>query len=35
MNLIDTLEIGEEYGVCPLLFIGLLFVLGAELRLAK
>ena len=36
MNLISTLEIGEEYGVCPLLFRGFFFfVLGAELRLAK
>jgi hypothetical protein len=26
MNLIGTLEIGEEYGVCPLLFRGLLFL---------
>jgi hypothetical protein len=28
MNLIGTLEIGEEYGVCPLLFRGLLFCFG-------
>jgi hypothetical protein len=35
MNLIGTLEIGEEYGVCPLLFRGFFFVLGPELRLAK
>ena len=26
MNLIGTLETGEEYGVCPLLFKGLLFL---------
>jgi hypothetical protein len=35
MNLIGTLEIGEEYGNCPLLFRGSIFVLGPELRLAK
>jgi hypothetical protein len=36
MNLIGTLEIGEEYGVCPLLFgEGSFSVLGAELPLAK
>jgi hypothetical protein len=36
MNLIGTLEIGEEYGVCPLLFRGApFFVLGLELQLAK
>jgi hypothetical protein len=29
LNLIGTLEIGEEYGVCPLLFMGLLFCFGA------
>jgi hypothetical protein len=29
MNIIGTLEIGEEYGVCPLLFRGLLFCFGA------
>ena len=28
MNLIGTLEIKEEYGVCPLLFRGLLFCFG-------
>jgi hypothetical protein len=35
MNFISTLEVGEEYGVCPLLFRGLLFVLGLELRPSK
>ena len=34
MNLIDTLEIREEYVLCCLLG-GSFFVLGAELRLAK